>query len=320
MSRFSSESLIQLGVFTVLGYTILANLPVERNFFVVFTVWLLLLSLVGGGWPFSVPYGRPFKRLWVSGTAMTLILFTTSVVSYALLSSVGLVSLAEVWFWVIANWSLLFESWPMRHHTPRTALLVGTVFTLAVALGMHLFFTLFPPTGFLMLLMHTQLAVAALFSPFFIFQGYPFYRLWRQPRIGLGIFVVSMAVGLGIVTSPWLSAPHIQLLFSGIFLWSVLYSWAFGYPLTLKYGQPVRGFLTVPLAMSIAIAWSYSLTVFLPVERVVELNLYVVLPAFIIHNTFWFRMPFSPPLLLGMPPQQHKKLDTLFEWMSQIKN
>jgi hypothetical protein len=59
---------------------------------------------------------------------------------------------------------------------------------------------------------------------------------------------------------------------------------------------------------------------FLSVPEVVWLNLYLLLPAFIIHNMFWFRMPFSPPLLLGMPPQQQKSLEKLFDWFLQVRD
>jgi len=180
--------------------------------------------------------------------------------------------------------------------------------------------TLFSVKSLLPLFMVTQLAVAAIFSPFFVFQGYPFYRLWRQPRIGFAILLLSIAAGLGITALPQNIHTLVTSLLSGVLLWSVLFSWSFAYPLTRKYGQPKRGLLTLPLVFVIAVAWSYSVSMVLPTPKSLWLSLYVVLPAFIIHNIFWFRIPFSPPLLLGMPPRQHKSLDKLFDWFSQIRD
>jgi len=320
MMRFEIESLIQLSLFTFLGYLLVVNNYIPAGFYPSLTTWLLLLSVVGGGWPFSIPYGRPFKRLWASGVVMTLKLLLLSGISYALLSAIGMQDLATIWFWVCANWAFIFDCWPMRHETPRDALIIGSGATFIGALALDQLFSIVAPRNLLSLFLQAQLATAVVFSPFFVFQSYPFHRLWRQPRIGLAILLISIAAGLGITAVSATVETHIVLVTSGLLLWSILYSWSFAYPLSRRYGQPKRGLVTLPLIVAIALAWSYTLSLFLSPPNLVLINLYVILPAFVVHNIFWLRMPFSPPLLFGMLLQQQKSLEKLFDWFSQVRD
>jgi len=262
--RFEFESLVQLAAFTFLGYMVVVNPYISEEFFATLSAWLLLLTVVGGGWPVSVPYGRPFKKIWVTGIVMTLLLLTASTASYALFIVIGLQHLMTTWFWVCANWAFVLDAWPVRHHTPKTAIIVGSVASMLAALALDYLLTLFSVKSLLPLFMVTQLAVAAIFSPFFVFQGYPFYRLWRQPRIGFAILLLSIAAGLGVTALPQNIHTLVTSLLSGVLLWSVLFSWSFAFPLTRQYGQPKRGLLTLPLVFVIAVAWSYSVSRLFP--------------------------------------------------------
>jgi hypothetical protein len=118
------------------------------------------------------------------------------------------------------------------------------------------------------------------FSPFFVFQGYPFYRLSRQPRIGLAIMAASTAAGLGITVVFEDIHTYILSITSAVLLWSILYSWAFAYPISRKYGQPRRGLVTLPIIILISSVWSNFLSMFLSVPEVVWLNLYLLLPRY----------------------------------------
>jgi hypothetical protein len=318
--RFELESLTQLFLIAFFGYILISRLSIPSSFYVVLSIWLFLLTVIGGGWPFSIPYGRPFRKLWLSGVFMTLLLLMVSGISYIFIGILGLQHLLTTWFWLCANWALIFEAWPMRHYKPRTALLTGLASTSIAAYAVGLLFDQVSVRHYLPIFMQAQLAVAVIFSPFFVFQGYPFYRLSRQPRIGLAIMAASTAAGLGITVVFKDIHTYISSITSAVLLWSILYSWAFAYPFSRKYGQPRRGLVTLPIIILISFVWSNLFSMFLSVPEVVWLNLYLLLPAFIIHNMFWFRMPFSPPLLLGMPPQQQKSLEKLFDWFLQVRD
>jgi hypothetical protein len=75
----------------------------------------------------------------------------------------GLQHLLTTWFWLCANWALIFEAWPMRHYKPRTALLTGLAFTSIAAYALGLFFDQVSVRHYLPIFMQAQLAVAVIF-------------------------------------------------------------------------------------------------------------------------------------------------------------
>jgi hypothetical protein len=168
--RFELESLTQLFVIAFFGYILISRLSIPSSFYVVLSVWLFLLTIIGGGWPFSIPYGRPFRKLWLSGVSMTLLLLTVSGISYIFIGILGLQHLLTTWFWLCANWALIFEAWPMRHYKPRTALLTGLASTSTAGLrGRIIFRSSFCQTVFA----HIYASTAGCCSHFFAFLRIP---------------------------------------------------------------------------------------------------------------------------------------------------
>jgi len=90
----------------------------------------------------------------------------------------------------------------------------------------------------------------------------------------------STAAGLGITVVFEDIHTYILSITSAVLLWSILYSWAFAYPISRKYGQPRRGLVTLPIIILISSVWSNFLSMFLSVPEVVWLNLYLLLPRY----------------------------------------
>jgi len=320
MKNYITETLLQLTVFTLMAIMLQQLYTIPEPLLIINVGWLFILTLMGGGWPFTIPLGKVFKETWKSGLFMTLILLLTSLTTFLfldLLPNVDVRFFGPFFVWLSAVWGFALESWPLRHYTPKIGLVVGSSVMLVLGFVLAVVFQNLLDYELLVDYIFWDLFLLLVFSPMFVFQGYPFYRFFRQPRVGLSLTIFSLVASL-IITN-YLSRIHfLRVFISSAILLAVLYSWGLAYPLVLKYRQPIRGVITLVASLVLAFFWSSAFLLLFDAQKIITINLFIVLPTLVIHNTFWMRKPFQPPLLLGMPHQNQMKIDKLREWILQI--
>lgn len=318
VSRYRLESLIQLAAITSAGVYLVNYVSADLLSFYAF--FSLLFALFGCGWPFAVPCGRVVGKGILSGVLMTASCFVLAF-SVEALSRVVLadkVSYAAVLFlWIAFLWGLALSSWPLFHRLPSKSTVLAGLIIVALGYGVAYLTSTAISLQTLYNLSVTHVALMTLFSPQFVLQGYPFVNLWRQPRIGIAI--ASVTFPFASLFNGIFQAENLAAFFSSVVLWSILYSWSFIYLIGLRWRQPTRGILTLPLVLSISFLWTFFLGVFVSLEMVSTVNLLFILPAVITHNIFWLRKPFLHPLLVGMPPPAQTEVEKLFDWRLQLR-
>ncbi len=298
--------------------------PGLNGFLAIFTGWLILSVTVCGGWPLSYPLGtQRFGPVW-SAALMTLTLLMGSTLSFLALSSVGFDAFlfGSVLITVAAVWGMAFEAWPLRHLNPRRA----TALAIPIAAGIAVLLSSVANNvsrDLLLLNTVTLLTFALVFSPMLCFQGFPYHRLWRQPRIGLGVLLtgllVSFALSQLIESGLLLGYGDVRTLtevLSAIPLSVVVLSWGLLYPLGLRRRQPRRGLITLVLALAVSLPWTYILRI-LEIDAL-TFNLLLVLPLYVLHNAVWLRYPLKSYILPSTVAQGQESVEKLLEWRSQV--
>lgn len=333
-AMFGAENRYRLETLALLAAYCLTSLPVSmwpnieslRGHFALFAGSLLLFVAVCGGWPLSYPLGEPRYGPLVSASIMTLVILTSSLALSAACALVGMDRFAlGAWLVAIsAVWGLAFEAWPLRHFSPRRAALMGIPATLALTSAASVVTSSVTPGSYLPLLLISLVAVFAL-SPSVCFQGWPFHSLWRQPRIGLAILLTGVLSGLGLSVlpgSPLLNGGEEAKLAvevsSGLVLWLPVLSWGMLYPFGLRKRQPIRGLITITLAISATLPWTLLLRL-LSVD-VLTVNLLLVLPLYVLHTTVWLRAPLRRHVLPSMLAQGQETVEKLLEWRLQVSD
>lgn len=276
---------------------------------------LVFYTLVCGGWPLSYPLGVPKLGVVMSavfslvGLAAAAYVIAMAVMWSGFEPYVYGVSLVAV---VIA-WGLGLEAWPLRHYHPINTVRVGAPVAVLSSILLMLLLHKFS-TEFARLFVIIFLTVVFVFSPAACFQGYPFYRLWRQPRIGFSILFVGVVFATVATLSGFQGFSSILSagLLSGIVFWIVVYSWGLLYPLVLGKRQPVRGVVTLALSTITAAPWVYLLRM-LEADPI-DFNLLVLLPLYIVHNNLFMRKPFSRYVMPSMVLQGQDSAEKLFGW------
>ncbi|MCS7133468.1 MAG: hypothetical protein NZ921_01515 [Candidatus Caldarchaeum sp.] len=313
--RYRVESALQLMIFSAAGFSMVGALPAELLLFYAF--FSFLFAVFGFGWPFAVPCGKVLGGGWLSGALMTVLCFSLAFSTHFLSRFFmnNIVTHAAIFIlWLVFVWGLAFSSWPLFHTTPKQSIIVSGLTTISLAHALAFLTSSIITASSLTQLSITHIALVSVLSPYFVLQGYPFVSFWRQPRIGAAITFSSLALALTV--NGLLPAEYMEAFFSSLALWSILHSWAFVYPLSLKHRQPIRGVLGLPVVIVSAFLWTLLSSFFNTQSSV---NLLVILPALVTHNIFWLRKPFLPPLLVGMPPPGHTDAEKLFEWPLQLR-
>ncbi len=289
--------------------------------------WLFIIVSLGGGWPLSPPLGdvRRYGRT-VSGALMSLLWAVASVGSFLVVRLVvgerEMVVYGMMLLLISAFWGVVFGSWPLRHHKPSTALLISalSVHVLVLILTLLIRIDFDRLTG---LTIHS-LSWAFLLSPPFLTQAYHFRRLRRQPRVGVAITVLTLLLTLlswEIVVNIFriLEEGLANVFMSSMIFWSVVYSWSFSFAGLSRFVQPTRGYIALIITMILAALWSLMLNLVFSWRVAVFFNLSAMLVALTVHNVFWLGAPFSPPLVLGMPPTYQRKMSLLEQWYEQVR-
>jgi len=332
--RYGVEGLIQFSVLALLGWISFIDLQsagrvvIYFPYSLFFVAWLIIISVIAGGWPLAPPLGhskRGTRRLYL-GLAMTSLWLALSVLSaivvHAFLEGPQLITYGILLLWVALTWGINLGSWPMRHYLPRTAFVIGSVTTYAIATVLALLLRNVE-TGYLTGLMIHAVAWSFVFSPPFIFQGYVLRRFYRQPRVG----VASLLIVLPLAFIGWdfltlreglIPANLSYVAMSSMALWSLTYSWGFGFAGISKYRQLKRGLMAFFIVIAISALWTALAISIMEPLTALYFNLAVMPTAIIVHNIFWLRAPLSPPLLPGMPPTYQTDIEILRKWSLQI--
>jgi hypothetical protein len=324
--RYRLETTVLLLTYVLAGLLAAPMLrdPGLKGFLAIFTGWLILSVTVCGGWPLSYPLGAHRFGLIRSAALMTLILLLGSSLSFAVTAIAGFDAFVfgSMLIAVSAVWGMAFEAWPLRHLHPKsaTALAIpaaaGIVVALSpVAIGIS--------RSLLLTTITTLLTVTFVFSPSLCFQGFPYHRLWRQPRIGLGILLTGLFLSLtlsrlidgGLSLGDGVISVLTELL-SALLLWLAVLSWGLLYPLGLRKRQPQRGSITLVLALAAAFAWTHFLRS-MGVDAL-TFNLLFVLPLYVLHNALWLRFPLKSCVLPSMVAQGQDSVEKLLEWRLQV--
>lgn len=249
-------------------------------------VWLLVLGLIGGGWPWAPPLGN-----WAGRGRLAVGVRMTGLAGLLTLATHALTPREAVF--TAFMWGTALGAWPLRHLPPGRALLLGAAGVYASAYALR---ALDVGWGVYVWTM----AAAALLSPPFGVQGYPFRRLYRQPYMGIGAVLASLVLGIAAASL----MPHGLGL--ALTLWALAYSWPLEYLGASRYAQPRRGAMCAALALSVAPLWD---AVFSPEVTVGAIN------ALVIHTQFWMGYPLDPALPPGMPPPgQRGEREMLKDW------
>jgi len=322
-TRYRVEALIQLGVYTILGIAAARYVYSLDGLFFLIASWVFIFVTLAGGWPYSPPLGSLNGSLYRRGLFMTSLTLAASLATYTastyLLGGRNLQYMVVLLLWIVAVWGVVFDSWPLRHLPPSRAFILGSLTSISLSLVLGVIAANLVGYELLLRFMLVHLALSFMFSRFFVFQGYPFYRkLFRQPRAGVSIMLLCMAAAafLSLLITP--DRFPAAAFFSSMLLWSVVYSWGLGFPGTVGYKQPLRGLLSALVIVVISAAWFSTLLQLLQEALIAVLNLLIILPLMVIHNLFWFRRPFSPPLLMGMPFHNRDGAGKLMDWALQV--
>ncbi len=326
------EDRYRLETAALLSAYILAGLPAARmledpglkGFLSIFTGWLILSVAVCGGWPLSYPLGAPKFGLVRSAALMTFVLLSGSALSYWVTITSGFDSFVfgSSLIAVSTVWGMGFEAWPLRHMNPRNATTLAIPVTAGMAVALSSVAAVIS-LGLLLVVIMTLLTTTFVLSPMLCFQGYPYHRLWRQPRIGLAVLLTGLFLGLTLSQLIDVGLPlgerGITLLTdasSALLLWLVVLSWGLLYPLGLKRRQPQRGLITLALSLAAALPWAFFLRG-LGVDPL-TFNLLLVLPLYVLHNSVWLRFPLKSCLLPSMVTQGQSSVEKLLEWRLQV--
>jgi hypothetical protein len=324
--KYRLETLVLLSAYVLTGLLAARTLldPVLKGFLAVFTGWLILSVTVCGGWPLSYPLGAPKFGLLRSAALMTFILLSGSALSYAVTAMAGFDAFifGSLLIAVSAVWGMAFEAWPLMHLNPKnaTATAIPAAAGMAVALSSV---AACVSRSLLLITLMTLLTTTFVFSPTLCFQGYPYYRLWRQPRIGLGVLLTGLFLGLTFSQLIDVGLPlgdggitFLTDALSALLLWLVVLSWGLLYPLGLRKRQPQRGLITLALAVAAALPWTFFLRG-LGVDAL-TFNLLFVLPLYVLHNSLWLRFPLKSYLLSSMVAQGQDSVEKLLDWKLQV--
>jgi len=324
--RYRLETAVLLFAYVLAGLVAAPVLrdPGLKGFLAIFTGWLILSVTVCGGWPLSYPLGGHKFGLVKSATLMTSILLLSSSLSFAVFTLAGFDAFVfgSVLIAVSAVWGMAFEAWPLRHLHPKSA--TATAVPAAVCISVALSPVAASVSRNLLLIsMATLLAVTFVFSPPLCFQGFPYHRLWRQPRIGLSILLTGFFLSLtlsrliesGLLSGDGVTAVLTELL-SALLLWLAVLSWGLLYPLGLRKRQPQRGSITLVLALAAALPWTNFLRS-MGVDAL-TFNLLFVLPLYVLHNVLWLRFPLKSCVLPSMVAQGQNSVEKLLEWRLQV--
>ena len=324
--RYRLETAVLLFAYVLAGLVAAPVLrdPGLKGFLAIFTGWLILSVTVCGGWPLSYPLGAQRFGLVRSAALMTSILLLSSSLSFSVITIAGFDAFVfgSVLIAVSAVWGMAFEAWPLRHLHPKSATAVAVPAAVCIAVALSPV-AASVSRNLLLISMATLLAITFVFSPSLCFQGFPYHRLWRQPRIGLGILLTGLLLSLTLLRliDGWLlpgdgvTATLTELL-SALLLWLAVLSWGLLYPLGLRKRQPQRGSITLVLALAAAFAWAHFLRS-IGVDAL-SFNLLFVLPLYILHNACWLRFPLKRCVLPSMVAQGQNSVEKLLKWRLQV--
>ncbi len=334
MKKFFQEGIIQFIIIMAISWLLIYFLPSDL-FFTKYLpssfswlYWLILLSVVGRGWPgSSFAQKSPIK----AGIIMTVTWLVLSILTTLLITNVwpGIPLFpVAVWFGIILFattlwYAFVWGAYPFGKLSGGANVLIGAVVIFFIAeLLWKLLVNLngtpwekaaFNPHGLfsgdfafgLMVWIIAWMLISA-----FDLQGYPFYKL-GQP---LGQLIVTvLVIILGYLT--WtISTKYISPTFSiaiggSIIGWSLFFSTLFAYYPFTKYIQPKRGYLSLIVVAICVIIWIPFLQLILsPVyskehnagipfdlsQVIVIYTLHVIPVLALVHNFFWSRLPLQP--------------------------
>lgn len=229
----------------------------------------------------------------------------------------GIISL-----WIALVWGINFGSWPLRQYRPSVAFVIGAAVPFALG-AIFSFLSAGVNISYLEGVMIHNAAWSLVISQPFVLQGYSIRRFHRQPRIGVAALLIALALTalsweLLTVRLGFLSTGTSEVLAAGVAMWSLTYSWVFGFLGISKYKQPTRGFLSLPIVAGLSVVWTFVMLLVSPPAIALYATLAVIPSALLVHNIFWLRVPLSPPLLPGMPPTYQQGVEVLRRWYSQV--
>lgn len=297
--------------------------------------WLMILTVVGRGWPGTPPegYWKPGMSKAGAGLLMTVLSIVLAVVTTLFFNKVwpaiplfpvGLylgVLLFTVTLWYALNW----YAYPVANKSGAVNVVVGVIVILAVTViawltlfsfqGTPWADAAFNPNGlleanFMMGLMIWIIVWIMIFG--LSMQGYPFYKLGDPlGKIVLTVVVCILGYICWTVSLKFMSPSFSWAILGGSIIAMILFqATAFEYFPNIKQIQPKRGLynlivVAIMVAVWIPLLWFIMMPVLAKANAagvacdistmIINLPLNVLSIILMLHSSFWFKMPFTPP-------------------------
>lgn len=334
MKKFFQEGILQFIIVMAIGWLIIYFLP-SNLFFAKYIpssfswlFWLVLLAVVGRGWPgSSIAQKHPLKAgILTTATWLVLSLLTTLFIT-KVWPGIPLFPVA-IWFGIILFgttlwYAFVWGAYPFGKLSGGANVLIGAVIVFVIAEllwkllvnldGTPWENTTFNPHGLfsgdytfgLMVWIITWMLISA-----FDLQHYPFYKL-GQPFGQLIVTVISIILGYltWTISTKYISPTFSIAIGGSIIGWSLYFSTLLAYYPFAKFIQPKRGIYSLIVVAICVIIWIPLLQLLLlPVyteehnagipfdisQVIVIFTLHVIPVLALAHTFFWSRIPLSP--------------------------
>jgi hypothetical protein len=334
MKKFFQEGIIQLIVIMVISWLCIYFIPNDL-FFTKYLpssfswlYWLVLLAVVGRGWPGGSFAGKnPIKAGILTTVTWLVLSFITTWFITNVWPAVPLFPTANyfgiILFTVTLWYAFIWEAYPFGKWSSGVNVFIGTAVTFVLSgllwqLLIHFNGTpweenAFNPNGlfsadfvfgFMVWIMVWMLISA------FALQGYPFYKL-GQPlgQLMITILVIVLGYLTWTVSTNYISTSFSQSIGGSIVGWTLFYSTLLSYYPFTKYTQPKRGIYSLIVIAILVFMWIPLLHWILSPVYVkshaagipfdlatltVFYTLHIIPILALVHNFFWSRIPFQP--------------------------
>ncbi|WP_347488645.1 hypothetical protein ABDB91_15785 [Desulfoscipio sp. XC116] len=296
--------------------------------------WLMILTVVGRGWPGTPPegYWKPGMSKAGAGLLMTILsivpaalttLFLINIWPAFPLFPIGLyfgVLLFTVTLWYALNWC----AYPIANKSGAVNVVVGAIVILAITVILWLTLfnfqgtpwadAAFNPNGlldadFMLGLLIWIIVWIMIFG--MSLQGYPFYKL-GDPLGKIVLTVVDCILGYicWTVSLKFMSPSSSWAILGGSIIAMVLFqATAFAYFPNIKQIQPKRGIYNLIVVAAMVAIWIPLLRfIMTPVlakanaagvacdisNMIINLPLNLLCIILMLHSSFWFKMPYAP--------------------------
>lgn len=278
--QFISAMIVSWLFMYLLPVTFIFKVYIPFSFFLLF--WVVVLGVIGRGWPLAPPEGiwKPGMSKFVPGMGMTLLWVGLAVISALFVVYVFpkiplfpvTLNFGILLFMTTLWYALSWGAWPVARKSGSLNFFFGAAvilvityilwFALADLSGTPFAKAPFNPQGLFKVDWLFGLAVwvivwVQVFGGALTFQSYPFYRL-GQP---LGQIVLTLiAAILGYISWTW-TLTFLSPTFSfaavagSIIGWTLFHSVVFGFYPNAKYIQPRRGFYNIFVELVLVIIW-----------------------------------------------------------------